>query len=118
MNSDKDKPTCRHHSHKFWAKMAVSRKSARVWMKILEVSSCDALLCTQEVRVLWKEGTMIKQRKAAYESDEQVVSLSDAHPVSRVADSAYPRVFREQVGKDPAHLRSRENTSNKYSWGN
>ena len=33
-------------------------------------------------------------------------SLSELHPhiVSRVADGSYPRVLREQVREDPAHL--------------
>lgn len=37
-------------------------------------------------------------------------SLTEPRPhlVSRVADGAYPRVLRQQVSEDPAHLRTSE----------
>lgn len=49
--------------------------------------------------------------KRVWESSSVHIGLmSKLHPhnVSRVADSSYPRILREQVGEDPAHLENRE----------
>ena len=44
--------TCGYYCEKLGAKMAVGGEAAGVGVLVLEVSACDALLSTQEVRVL------------------------------------------------------------------
>lgn len=44
--------TCSHNCDKLGSKVPIWREATDVGLLVLEVASCDALLCTQEIRVL------------------------------------------------------------------
>lgn len=98
--------TCCYHGDEFRAKIAIARKPARVWMKVLKVSCCDALLCAQVVWILTEaEKTAANNRSSAV---NRVVVKWPPHLVSAVTDSTYPGVLRQKVSKDPPHLNSKQ----------